>query len=583
MDAALVVSIGVVAVVLVNAWAKRVGVAAPLILVAVGVAVSFLPFVSAVEIEPEWILAGVLPPLLYSAAVSMPTMDFRRDFGTIGGLSVVLVVLTSVVLGYFFAWAIPDIGLATGIALGAVVSPTDAVATSIVKRLGVPPRVVTVLEGESLLNDASALVILRSAIAASAVSVSLWGVAGDFLKSVVIAVAVGAVVGVLNLRVRAAVKDAAASTAISFITPFVAFAPAEHFGASGLVAAVTAGLITGQGSAKYLRAQDRLSETTNWATIEVLLEGGVFLTMGLQLFGFVDEVRDEHGSIASALWLGAAAVGIALVLRSGYVGAVLWAGRHQRYDADEFRDRVAQGEEFFRQQQEHPELQKGPSNPDRLARRQASWVRRVTQRVADMDYLAAQPLRRREGAVLVWAGMRGAVTVAAAQSLPGGDGPGATPQRALLILIAFVAAGGSLLVQGGTLGWVVRRLGLGGFRQGADEERARLLAAMAEASIAVVDDPDLRRPDGSPYTPRVLEITRKRAQFEQDEERREHTRQVTDELHDLSLQIIAAQRDVLLEARSLGTFSSAALTSALGVLDADQIRIELQGGNGEDE
>jgi len=576
MDATLVVAIGVVAIVAVNAWAKRVGVAAPLILVAVGVAVSFLPFVAPVEIEPEWILAGVLPPLLYSAAVSMPTMDFRRDFGTIGGLSVVLVVLTSVALGYFFSWAIPDIGLATGIALGAVVSPTDAVATSIVKRLGVPPRVVTVLEGESLLNDASALVILRSAIAATAVSVSLWGVAGSFLKAVVIAVAVGAVVGVLNLRARAALKDAAASTAISFITPFVAFAPAEHLGASGLVAAVTAGLITGQGSAKYLRAQDRLSERTNWATVEVLLEGAVFLTMGLQLFRFVDDVRAEHGSIWNAVGLGAAAVVIALVLRTGYVGTVLWAGRRSRYDPDEMRARVAQGEEFFRRQDEHPEPQRGPANPARLARRRETWVRRVTVRLADMDYLAAQPLRRREGAVLVWAGMRGAVTVAAAQSLPTDE----TPQRSLLILIAFVAAGGSLLVQGGSLAWVVQRLGLGGHDQGDEDERARLLAAMAEASIAVVDDPELRRPDGSAYTPQVLAMTRKRALFERDEDKREQTRQVTDEMHDLSLRIIAAQRDVLLEARELGTFSSAALTSALGVLDADQMRIELKGGGG---
>lgn len=577
MDTVLVLSIGVVAVVAVNAWAKRVGVAAPLILVAVGVAVSFLPFVAPVHIEPEWILAGVLPPLLYSAAVSMPTMDFRRDFGTIGGLSVTLVVLTSVALGYFFSWVIPDIGLATGIALGAVVSPTDAVATSIVKRLGVPPRVVTVLEGESLLNDASALVILRSAIAATAASVSLWGVAGDFLRSIAIAVLVGALVGVLNLRIRSALHDAAASTAISFITPFVAFVPAEHLGASGLVAAVTAGLVTGQGSARYLRAQDRLSERTNWATVEVLLEGGVFLTMGLQLFGFVDDVRDEHGSIWSAVWLGAAAVAIALVLRTGYVGTVLWAGRRSRYDPDQMRERVARGEEYFRQQDEHPELQRGPSNPARLARRRETWVRRVTMRLADMDYLSAQPLRRREGAVLVWAGMRGAVTVAAAQSLPVDD----TPQRSLLILIAFVAAGGSLLVQGGSLAWVVQRLGLGGHDQGDEAERARLLAAMAEASIGVVDDPGLRRPDGTPYTPEVLEQMRRRALFEQDEETRERSRLVWDEMRDLQLRIIEAQRDVLLDARELGTFSSAALTSALGVLDADQIRIELRSGEGE--
>src|SRR6187399_823446 len=166
MELAPALVLAVVGIVAVTRLAPRVGVAAPLLLVLLGVLVSFVPGAPSIEIEPEWILAGILPPLLYSSAVSMPGMDFRRDFGAIGGLSVALVVISAVLLGLFFAWAL-DIGLATGIALGAVVSPTDAVATSITRRLGVSSRVVTVLEGESMLNDASALVLLRSAIAAT--------------------------------------------------------------------------------------------------------------------------------------------------------------------------------------------------------------------------------------------------------------------------------------------------------------------------------------------------------------------------------------------------------------------------------
>ena len=141
----------------------KFGVASPLILVVLGILVSLLPFVPAVTIEPEWIIAGVLPPLLYSASVSMPAMNFRREFGAIGGLSVLLVIVSSVLLGLFFAWVIPGLGVAWGIALGAIVSPTDAVATGIVKRAGLSPRVVAILEGESLLNDATALVLLRAA------------------------------------------------------------------------------------------------------------------------------------------------------------------------------------------------------------------------------------------------------------------------------------------------------------------------------------------------------------------------------------------------------------------------------------
>ena len=167
MELAPALVVAVIGIVAVTRIAPRVGVAAPLLLVLLGVVASLLPGAPGLEIEPEWILAGVLPPLLYSSAVSMPGMDFRRDFGAIAGLSVVLVVVSAVVLGVFFSRVL-DISLATGIALGAVVSPTDAVATSITKRLGVSPRLVTVLEGESLLNDASALVLLRSAIAATA-------------------------------------------------------------------------------------------------------------------------------------------------------------------------------------------------------------------------------------------------------------------------------------------------------------------------------------------------------------------------------------------------------------------------------
>jgi monovalent cation/hydrogen antiporter len=165
MDGLVLAVIAAAVIARVTTLAPRLGVAAPLLLVLLGFGVSLLPFVTVPQIEPELILTGVLPPLLYSSAVAMPAMEFRRDFAAIGGLSVTLVVVTTTVLGFVIAAVVPGISLATGFALGAIVSPTDAVATSIVKRLGVSPRVVTVLEGESLLNDASALVLLRSAVA----------------------------------------------------------------------------------------------------------------------------------------------------------------------------------------------------------------------------------------------------------------------------------------------------------------------------------------------------------------------------------------------------------------------------------
>ena len=205
----------------------RLGIASPLVLVAIGVAASFLPVFESVHIEPEWILEGVLPPLLYSSAVSMPAMNFRREFGAISGLSVLLVVASALVLGLFFMLVIPELGFAWGVALGAIVSPTDAVATSIVKQTSVSKRVVAMLDGESLLNDATALVLLRTAIVATAASFSFWGAVGTFAYSVVVAVVIGWVVGRLNLAVRRRVTDPTVNTVISFTVPFVASVPAE--------------------------------------------------------------------------------------------------------------------------------------------------------------------------------------------------------------------------------------------------------------------------------------------------------------------------------------------------------------------
>ena len=207
--------LGVIVVVAVCVVSPRLGVAAPLSLVAVGVGLSFVPGVPDAEIDPEIVLAGVLPPLLYASAVTMPITDFRRDLKAIGGLSVVLVIVTSALLGLLLPLVVPGVGFAEAFALGAIVSPTDAVATSIARRTGAPPRLLTVLDGESMLNDATALVLLRSAVAATGVTVSVLDVGVDLLVAVAMACLVGVVVAAASLLVRSLVKDATVATAIS--------------------------------------------------------------------------------------------------------------------------------------------------------------------------------------------------------------------------------------------------------------------------------------------------------------------------------------------------------------------------------
>jgi NhaP-type Na+/H+ or K+/H+ antiporter len=531
--------VGLLAIAAATAAAPRLGVAAPLLLVLLGIGVSLLPFAPTVDVEPEWVLTGVLPPLLYAASASMPAMEFRREFTAIRGLSVVLVVISAFALGWFFSLVVPGLGLAWGVALGAVVSPTDAVATSIATRLGVSPRVVTMLEGESLLNDATALVLLRAAVAGTAATVSVWGVVGQFAYAVAVAVVIGAVVGKVVLAVRARVTEATVSTVLSFTVPFLAAVPTEELGASGLVAAVVAGLVTGHGAARALPPRHRLSDESNWRTIELVLEGAVFLAMGLQLSAVVDDV---HGGLGTAAWVAAAALALTVLVRAGYV-ALLLAGlalRGRRSTA--LRPRLTDMERRMDAGQSPYDGRRARrrTDPRDLLRMRA----RVRRGLADIEHFLAEPLGWRDGAVVVWAGMRGAITLAAAQTLPED-----TPQRSLLVLIAFLVATGSLLLQGGTLPWVVRRLGAArGEQPGTDEERGRLLARMTAAAATVPAPAASEHPEES-----LTAAERHR------------------------LAVLTAQRDALLTARDDGAFSSAALTAVLAVLDADQLAVEMRG------
>lgn len=562
MDHLLILAVvAVVVVIAVTALAPRAGVAAPLVLLVLGAGVSLLPQVPALDVPPELILAGVLPPLLYSAAVSLPTMDFRRDFTAISGLSVVLVVLTSVVLGWLFTLLVPGLDLALGIALGAIVSPTDAVATTIVKRLGASPRVVTVLEGESLLNDASALVLLRSAVVAIAGTVSLVEVATDFVYAVLVAVGVGVAVGWVGLRVRARLRHATLSTAVSFVVPFVAYVPAEELGASGLVAVVAAGLVTGSGAARHLRPQDRIAERSNWGTVELLLEGGVFLLMGLELFALIEDVGQGERTLARAAGVAAVAAVVVLVVRTLYVTSLVLLMARRARKGRELKD-------AFAGMQDTLERRLAAAPGPRAERVRSNIVRRT----ADIDYLLAKPLGPREGTLLVWAGMRGVVTLAAAQTLPAD-----TPDRSFLVLVAFGVAVGTLLVQGGSLPWVVRRLGLTGTRDDGDPGPLR-----AEANAAVRDllehAHELRRPDGRPYDEAVLGRLRAAMVREstEDEEALELPDDAFAQYTELRLAAISAQREVLLRARASGVYGSAELNRALAQLDADQIAVELR-------
>ena len=552
----VVLVIALISIAAATVVAPRLGIAAPLVLVTVGVAASFLPVFASVHIEPEWILAGVLPPLLYSSAVSMPAMNFRREFGAISGLSVLLVVGSALLLGVFFTLVIPDLGFAWGVALGAIVSPTDAVATSIIKRTTVSKRVVAILDGESLLNDATALVLLRTAIVAAAASFSFWGAIGTFAYSVAIAAVIGWLVGWLNLVVRKRVTDPTVNTVISFTVPFLAAVPAELLGASGLVAAVVAGLITGILAPRNLSPQNRLSDTQNWRTVELVLEGVVFLTMGLQIKQIVTNVQTDHAGVAPAVLIAVCALVLTILVRAAYIGPLLAVLKSRARHAEKLQVQLQGMQEKFAapegKQEAFGEVNRRLRQPS--ARDLERFAVRVTRGLADIEYFRRQPLGWREGTVVVWAGMRGAVTVAAAQSLPVD-----APQRSVLVLIAFAVAALSLLVQGGTVGPLVRRLArqAGATGSGADaqvkqqrDERERIIEIM-KASAESVSVPPRAEGDASPAGLQAAQ---------------QHY-----------LAVLGAQRTALLDARDNGTFDADVLANALANLDASQIAVEMRG------
>lgn len=548
----LVVALLVVALTtVVGRWA---GIAAPILVVAVGVGGSFLPVFDDFVLDPEWILLGILPPLLYSAAVSMPAMHFRREFGAIAGLSVFLVIGTALALGLFFMIVLPDLGFAWGVALGAIVSPTDAVATSIIKRTPVSKRVVAILEGESLLNDATALVLLRTAIAAAAASFSFWGAVGTFAYAVVVAVLIGAFVGWLNLTVRRRATDPTVNTVLSFTVPFLAAIPAELLGASGLVAAVVAGIITGVGGPRVFSARNRLSDAQNWRTIELVLEGLVFLFMGLQLTTIISDVQAVHAGVAPALLIAAGAWLLTVVVRAAYVAPLLALLSASARRVRRLQPRL----ETIAQRLESEEGEK--KLVDAFARRGRTVSRdtvrrfgpRVTRGLADIRYFQEAPLGWREGALVVWAGMRGAITLAAAQTLPAD-----TPQRSVLILVAFGVAVLSLVGQGSTVAPMVTALTAADSeeetRQREREERRHILDLLRDSAATV---PAAERPADADRS-RIFEIESARR-----------------------LEVLAVQRRVLLDARDSGTFDADVLAHELAVIDASQIAIELRSDRG---
>ena len=501
------------------AGARRLGLSEPLVLTVAGVAGSYLWFIPDVAISPELVLIGLLPPLLYTTAIRTSLVDVKFNRRAIGLLSVGLVLFSTFAVALVAWWLLP-IPFAIAVALGAVVAPPDAVAaTAVARRVGMPRRVVTILEGESLLNDATALVTLRTALAASAGSVGIWQAGGRFVLAAGGGIAIGTVAAVLLGTLRQRILDPVLDTTLSFLAPYAAYLPAEEAHASGVIAVVVCGLILGHRATVQQSAASRIAERTNWRTIEFLLENSVFLLIGLQVRTIVENAwhsdLDHAQLVAGCLGV----LGAAMLARPIWMFPATylprWAFRRVR-EAD-------------------------PSPPWQVP------------------------------AVLSWAGMRGAVTLAAVFLLPSD-----TRYRDVLVLAALGVVGGTLLVQGTSLPWLVRLLHLRGPSRAEDAlQEAGLLQRVGDVGLRTLDEhTDAETPEEVVDSLRQRVRQQVNAAWERlgpDESTRltpsEHYRR-------LRLLMLRAEREELLKVRDAGTLDHEVLQSVLAILDLEESLID---------
>jgi len=275
---------------------QKFNISYPIFLVISGLALSFIPGIPHVRVEPELIFLIFLPPILYEAAWYTSWHDFWKWKRPISLMAFGLVFLTSLIVGYFSASYIPGFTLATGFLLGGIISPPDAVAaTSVLKGIKIPKRLLTILEGESLVNDASSLVVVKFALAAILTGhFSLQEAVSDFFILAIMGIAIGIVIAIIIFFIHKHLPTTPSiDTALTLVTPYLMYITAEHFHFSGVMAVVSGGLFLSYRSHKILTYQSRLQATSVWHTLIFIINGVVFILIGLDLPVILQDLEES--------------------------------------------------------------------------------------------------------------------------------------------------------------------------------------------------------------------------------------------------------------------------------------------------
>lgn len=527
MNDAELLLFGLLVVAGLTALARLISVPYPIVLVIGGAIAGFIPGLAEVRLGPDLVLLIFLPPLLYKTAVFSNFDHFRANVRSLTLTTVGLVLATMAGVAWV-AHSLADLPWPVAFALGAIVSPTDPVAaTSVMRRLDVPRRLLNSVEGEGLFNDATALVSYRVAVAAVvAGSFSLAHAGIDFIVSSLGGVAVGLVVAFVIGHARRRVEDTHLSLTLSLLTPYAAYLPAERLGFSGVLATVAAGIFLGVRAPRVFSTSEiRLQGAYLWEFIDFLANAFLFVLVGLQLRAVVGNLSGySMGELAGyALAVSAAVTGIRL-----------------------------------------------------------AWLFTTPYVIRALDRRPSQRARRVSAAerfVIGWSGMRGAVSLAVALALPlATESGGGFPHRDLVVFLTFAVIFCTLVLQGLTLPAVIRLVGVTGDERDSEEEtRARLVAAQAALDrLDTLAEDDLSEHDGtvrrmrSFYEFRRARFAARAGCIDDDRGFEEHSAAHEQIIH----QVLIAQRQALLDLRRRGQLSNEVGTRLLRELDLEEQRLE---------
>jgi monovalent cation/hydrogen antiporter len=407
----------------------------PIALVIGGGLLGFVPRLPQPQFDPQFTLVLVLPPILYQAALLTSWREFKSNIRPIGLLAIGLVLATTLAVGATLKLLIPDIPWAAAFTLGAIVSPPDAVAaTAILSRLNMPRQVVTILEGESLVNDATGLVIYKFAVAAVLTGVfSLWQASAEFLGVAAGGIIVGFLMGQFFVVVHKYLGDAFIEVLTTLAVPYVAYIAAESLHVSGVLAVVAAGIVRGRYAPEIVSAEMRIIARSVWNLLVFVLNSLVFILIGLQLSAIVARLTDY--TVAQLFFYGTFVSAVAIVVRFGWVYPAIYLPPALRTMLGQSVPAPREGEMF----------------------------------------------------IMSWCGMRGIVSLAAALALPQMLTDGSPfPERDLIIFLTFVVIAVTLVIQGLSLKPLIRRLQVGK-DWSLQEEQQRAKMALGKAAIAAID------------------------------------------------------------------------------------------------